>query len=131
MQFQRTILLSALLIACPGLMVAQEPSAGEPKLTQSEAESLVRDLASQEEALEQSCLHIAAIYHEMAVSAESDSPSVRELKRHYERLAENEERSASAAKKMAIHYGRLASLIHNSPDATKTRNLLSDSAYRR
>jgi hypothetical protein len=131
LQFHRALFLSALLVACPGLMVAQDPLASEPKLTQSEAEFLVMDLASQEEALEQSCHRIAAIYREMAVPAESDSSSLRQLKHQYEHLAENEDRAASAAKRMATHYGRLAALIHNSPDATKSRSLLGDSAYRR
>ena len=53
------------------------------------------------------------------------------LKRMYEHLAENEEKAASAANKMATHYTKLASLIEHSPDFTKTRSLLGDSAYRR
>jgi len=131
LQFYRAILFSALLFTCPRLMVSQQPSSSEPMLTQSEAESLVKDLALQEEALEQSCRRIVAIYREMAVPSESDSASVRELKRMYEHLAENEEKAALAAKRMATHYARLAVLIQHSPDATKTRNLLGDSAYRR
>jgi methyl-accepting chemotaxis protein len=131
LQFHRAILLSALLFACPTLMVPQQPSNSEPMLTQSEAESLIKDLALQEEALEQSCRRIVAIYREMAVPSESDSASVRELKRQYEHLAENEEKAALAAKKMATHYARLAVLMQHSPDLAKTRSLLGDSAYRR
>jgi hypothetical protein len=88
-------------------------------------------LALQEEALEQSCRRIVAIYREMAATSESDSASVRELKRQYAHLAENEEKAALAAKKMAAHYTKLANLIELSPDFTKTRSLLGDSAYRR
>jgi methyl-accepting chemotaxis protein len=131
LQIHRAILFSALLFACPTLMVPQELPASEPKLTQSEAESLLKDLALQEEALEQSCRRIVAIYREMAAPSESDSASVRELKSKYERLAENEEMAALAAQRMATHYSRLAVLIEHSPDATKTRSLLGDSAYRR
>jgi hypothetical protein len=81
--------------------------------------------------LEQSCRRIVAIYREMAAPSESDSASVRELKSKYERLADNEEKAALAAQRMATHYSRLAVLIQQSPDATKTRSLLGDSAYRR
>jgi len=131
LQFHRAILFSTLLFACPTLTLSQQPSSSEPMLTQSEAASLVKDLALQEEALEQSCRRIVAIYREMAAASESDSASVRELKRQYEHLAENEEKAALAAKKMATHYARLAILIEHSPDFTKTRSLLGDSAYRR
>jgi methyl-accepting chemotaxis protein len=131
LQFHRAILFSTLLFACPWLALSQQPSSSEPMLTQSEAASLVKGLALQEEDLEQSCHRIVAIYREMAVTAESDSASVRQLKRQYEHLAENEEKAALAAKKMATHYARLASLIEHSPDYTKTRSLLGDQAYRR
>jgi methyl-accepting chemotaxis protein len=131
LQFHRAILLSALLFACPSLTLSQQSSSSEPVLTQSEAASLVKDLALQEETLEQSCRSIVAIYREMAATSESDSASVRELKRQYEHLAQNEEKAASAAKKMATHYTKLASLIEQSPDSTKTRSLLGDAAYRR
>jgi hypothetical protein len=131
LQFHRAILFSTLLLACPTLTLSQQPSSSEPMLTQSEAASLVKDLALQEEALEQSCRRIVAIYREMAAASESDSASVRELKRQYEHLAENEEKAALVAKKMATHYARLAMLIEHSPDFTKTRSLLGDSAYRR
>ena len=131
LQFHRAILLSALLLACPSLTLSQQSSSSEPVLTQSEAASLVKDLALQEEALEQSCRSIVAIYREMAATSESDSASVRELKRQYAHLAENEEKAALAAKKMAAHYTKLANLIELSPDFTKTRSLLGDSGYRR
>ena len=131
LQFHRAILFSALLLACPCLALSQQSSSSEPALTQSEAASLVKDLALQEEALEQSCRRIVAIYREMAATSESDSASVRELKRQYEHLAENEEKAALAAKKMAAHYTKLASLMVLSPDFTKTRSLLGDSGYRR
>ena len=131
LQFHRAILFSTLLLACPTLTLSQQPSSSEPMLTQSEAASLVKDLALQVEALEQSCRRIVAIYREMAAASESDSASVRELKRQYEHLAENEEKAALAAKKMAAHYTKLANLIEFSPDSTKTRSLFGDSAYRR
>jgi hypothetical protein len=140
----RTILVSAFLVACPRFMVSQEQPTTEPKLTQSEAETLItlakpkadwvttfKALASEEEALEQSSRRIAAIYREMAVPSKSDSASAREQKHQYERLAENEESSASSAKRMAKYHARLAVLIEHSPDAEKTRNLLQDKAYRR
>ena len=131
LHFPKTILLAALLFACPMLMVSEEPFTSEPKLSQSEAESLVKNLAAQEEELEQSCRRIAATYREMAAPSPSDTASMRELKRHYERLADNEERAAAAAKRMATYHVRLAVLISHSSDVTKTRNLLGDAAYRR
>jgi methyl-accepting chemotaxis protein len=131
LQLHRAILFSTLLFACPMLTLSQQSSSNDSMLTQSEAVSLVKDLALQEEALEQSCRHIVAIYREMAATSESDSASVRELKRQYEHLADNEEKAASAAKKMATHYARLANLMEHSPDVAKTRSLLGDQAYRR
>jgi len=131
LRFPRTILLFALLFACPRLMVPQGLPASEPRLTPSEAHSLLKDLAAQEQEWEQSCRRIAAIYREMAAPSESDSASVRELKHQYARLAENEDRAAAAAKKLATHHARLAALLHDSADSTKTRNLYADSAYRR
>jgi hypothetical protein len=131
LQFPKAILFSTLLFACPSLMLAQEPPNSEPKLTQGEAESLLKELASQEEALEQSCHRSALIYREMAVSSESDSASTRQLKHQYEQLAENQERAASAAKRIASYHARLAVLIRQSSDSAKTRNILGDSAYRR
>ena len=129
--FPRAILLSALLIVSPGFLVAQEQLNSEPKLSPSEAKALVKELASQEQELEQSCRHIASIYREMAAPSPSDSPSTRELKRQYERLAENEDRAAAAAKKLAAYYAGLAALLRDSPEVTKTRYLYGDSAYRR
>jgi methyl-accepting chemotaxis protein len=131
LQFPRAILLSALLLASAGLLVAQEPLDIQPKLSQSEAQSLIKDLAAQELEIEQSHHRVAAIYREMAAPAESDSASTRETKRQYERLAENEEKAAATAKKLAARYARLAAVMHDAPDATKSRSLWSDSAYRR
>lgn len=51
LQLHRAILFSVFLFVCPRLTVSQQPSISEPKLTHSEAETLVKDLASQEEAL--------------------------------------------------------------------------------
>jgi DNA-binding transcriptional regulator YbjK len=116
----------------------------EPKLNPSEAEtlvknlaspsgaeSLIKDLASQFQAWEQSHRSNAAIYREMAVSAESDSDSTRELKRQYARLAENEETAALAVEKLAANHAKLAALIHQSSDLTKQKNVFGDSAYRK
>ena len=131
LQFPRSVLLSVLLLAFPGLTAAQEPLSIQPKLSQSGAESLIKDLAVQELELEQSFHRVAAIYREMAAPAESDSASTRETKRQYERLAENEEKAAATAKKLAARYTSLAAVIHAAPDATRTRSMWSDSAYRR
>jgi len=131
LQFHRTILLSTLLFSCPGLAVSQELPINASTLTQSEAVSLIKDLASHEEAWEQSCRRIAAIYREMAIPLDSDSAALSELKRHYERLAEHEEEAAAtAAERMATYRAKLNALIRHSPDTTKHVNL-GDSAYRR
>jgi prephenate dehydratase len=102
-------------------------------LTQSEAESPLKDLASHEEAWEQSCRHIAAIYREMAVISEADSTVVRELKRQYERLAEHEEKAAAAAaERIATYRARLTVLMHDSQDVAKPHHYVSgDAAYRK
>jgi hypothetical protein len=131
LQFHGTILLSTILLSCPRLMVSQTLPTNLPTLTQSEAVSLIKDLASHEEAWEQSCRRIAAIYREMAVPVEADSAALRELKHHYERLAEDEERAAAtAAERMAAYHAKLTALIRRSPDPPKHANL-GDSAYRR
>jgi hypothetical protein len=67
LQFHKTILFSACLLACPSLMISQERPGSQPKPAQSEAESLNKVLTSQEEDLEQAHHRIAAIYREMAV----------------------------------------------------------------
>jgi len=132
LQLHRTILFSAFLFACPRLMVSQQAPASEPKVAPSEAESLVNDLASQVQALEQSCRQIAAVFREMSVPSESDSAATRESKLHYQRLAENEERAAAAASRLlATYHSRLAALTRNSSDTSKPRNVLADSAFRR
>jgi hypothetical protein len=131
LQLHRTIVLSACLIACPMLMISQEPSAGAPKAAPTAAESLVKDLASQARAWEQSCRQLAAIYREMAVPSESDSPSARELKLQYQRLAENQDRAAAAAGKMASYHTQLAGLTERPPVAPSPRNVYADSAFKR
>jgi septal ring factor EnvC (AmiA/AmiB activator) len=137
LQFHKTLLLSAFLFACPRLILSRDQPISEPKPAQSEAESLVKELASHEQAVQQSCRRIAAIYREMAVPSESDSAAVRKLKRQYERFAENEEKAAATAQRMAAYHARLAALMHRSPDVTKNSSLLLDSddccrgAYRR
>ena len=131
MPLPRVVLFSVLLMALPGFLVAQEQLTSEPKLSPREAASLVKELASQELELEQSCRRIASIYREMAAPLASDSATVRELKHQYERLAENEDRAAAAAKKLAEHYARLTALLHDSSEVTKTRYLHGDAAYRR
>ena len=131
LQFHRTILLSTLLFSCPRLMVSQEAPINVSTLTQSEAVSLIKDLASHEEAWEQSCRRLAVIYREMAITLDSDSAALRELKRHYERLAEHEEKAAAtAAERMGTYKARLTALTRHSPDTAKHVNL-GDSAYRR
>ena len=102
-------------------------------LTQGEAESLLKDLASHEEAWEESCRHIAAIYREMAVISEADSTVVRELKRQYERLAEHEEKAAAmAVEKIATYRARLTVLMHYSRDVAKPHRYVSgDAAHRK
>jgi prephenate dehydratase len=131
LQFQRTMLLSTLLFAAPRLVLSQERPISVSTLTQSEAESLIKDLASHEEAWEQTCRNLAAIYREMAALSESDSAAVRELKRQYERLAESEERAAAtAAERMAMYRERLAALTHPSPDVPKHEKY-GDPGFRR
>jgi len=133
LQFHGTILCSAFLFACPRLVLAQERPMNVSTLTQSEAESPLKDLASHEEAWEQSCRHIAAIYREMAVISEADSTAVRKLKRQYERLAEHEEKAAAAAaERIATYRARLTVLMHDSQDVAKPHHYVSgDAAYRK
>jgi prephenate dehydratase len=130
LKFHKTMLFAAFLFATPRLMVAQAPPTVST-LTQSEAESLIKDLASHEEAWEQSCRRIAAIYREMAALSESDSAAVRELKRQYQRLAESEEQAAAAAaERMGMYRARLAALTQHSPDVLKHERY-GDPAFRR
>jgi prephenate dehydratase len=132
MQFHRIVLFSTLLLATPGIMRSQDRPISVPTLTQSEAESLLKDLASHEEAWEQSCRHIAAIYREMAVISEADSTAVRELKRQYERLAEHEEKAAAmAVEKIATYRARLSVPMHYSQDVAKPHYVSGDAAYRK
>jgi len=132
MQFHRILLLSTLLLVTPGIMRSQERPISMQSLTRGEAESLLKDLASHEEAWEQSCRRVAAIYREISALSESDSTAVRELKRQYERLADNEERSAAtAAERIAMYRARLAALLHTSADAPKRHYVFGDSAYRK
>jgi hypothetical protein len=105
-------------------MLSQNPPATKAKPVQTEAVPFNQYLTSQEAALEQSHHTMAVIYREMAVANESDSVSVRDLKRHYERLAENEEKAAAA-------HAQLATLISEAAPATQRRNVLQDSAYRK
>lgn len=69
--------------------------------------STISDLTSQEQAWAQACRRVAAIYREMAVPADSDSPQIREMKRQYGLLADSEESAAVAAEKMAADHLRL------------------------
>src|SRR5580700_4755598 len=112
LQFHRTILLSTILLSCSRLLVSQALPTNLSTLTQSEAVSLIKDLASHEEAWEQSCRRIAAIYREMAVATEADAAA------------------ATAAERMATYRAKLTALMRHSPDTTKHVNL-GDSAYRR
>jgi hypothetical protein len=132
LSLERTILLSVIAFAFPSLMVSETPSFAQPKVAQSAQESLYSALASQEQALEQSCRRIAAVYREMAVASDSDSPSVRELKSQYASLAEGEEQAAVSAGKMAAYHTQLATLLHQSAVAPKTSRVeFTSSAYRR
>lgn len=128
----RTILLSVTAFAFPCLMVSKTPTADQPKVTQSEQESLYSGMASQEQALQQSCLRIAGVYREMAVPSSSDSASVREQKLQYASLAEGEEQAAEAAAKLAAYHAQLAALLHQSTVAPSTSRVeFTSSAYRR
>lgn len=130
LQFHKTILFSACLLACPSLMISQERPGSQPKPAQSEAESLNKVLTSQEEDLEQAHHRIAAIYREMAVISESDSASLRELKLQYARLAKEEESAALAAKTMAAYHTQLAAFLSRSAELTKHERY-DDAAFRR
>ena len=93
-----------------------------PMPPQSEAASTIKDLTSHEQAWAQSCRQMAAIYREMAVAAESDTPQVSEMKRQYERLAESAEKAAGAAEKLAADYARLSGTQVNDPGVTRNLN---------
>jgi hypothetical protein len=113
------IFAPVLFFVFSAFMLPQNSPASKAKPVQTE----------QEEALEQSHHTMAAIYREMAAIAESDSASMRELKRgdlkrQYERLAENEEKAAAA-------HAQLATFMSQAAPATQQRNVIQDSAYRK
>jgi len=108
------IFTSVLFFVMSAFMLSQNSPVNIAKSVQSE----------QEETLEQSHHTMAVIYREMAVANESDSASVRDLKRHYERLAENEEKAAAA-------HAQLATFISQAALATQRRSVIQDSAYRK
>jgi hypothetical protein len=118
------IFTPVLFFVFTAFMLSQKSPASKAKPVQTEAVSLNQDLTSQEAALQQSHHTMAVIYREMAVANESDSASVRDLKRHYERLAENEEKAAAA-------HARLATFISQAAPATQRRSVIQDSAYRK
>lgn len=123
-QLHRAILVSACLLACPGLMISQEPPAGAPNAKQSDAESLVKELVSQEQALVQARRELAVTYREMAKPSESDSEAAHEMKSRYQRLAECEEKAAAATEKMATYHAQLALLLPSSQNAAPHRSVL-------
>jgi len=113
------IFAPVLFFVFSAFMLPQKSPAGR-----TEPMALNRYLTSQEEVLQQSHHTMAVIYREMAVANESDSASVRDLKRHYERLAENEEKASAA-------HAQLATSISQAAPTTQRRTVLQDSAYRK
>ena len=108
------IFTPVLFFVFSAFMLPQNSPAGKAEPVQSE----------QEEALHQSHHTMALIYRQMAVANESDSASMRDLKRQYERLAESEEKAAAA-------HERLATFTSKTAPAPQRRNVIQDSAYRK
>jgi hypothetical protein len=118
------IFAPVLFFVFSAFMLPQKSPAGRTEPVRAEPMALNRYLTSQEEVLQQSHHTMAVIFREMAVANESDSASVRDLKRHYERLAENEEKASAA-------HAQLATSISQAAPTTQRRTVLQDSAYRK
>jgi hypothetical protein len=113
-----TISLVALFFAVL-TAVSREQVSGKPAESvvqaQTQTQSMIQSLTAQEYAWADSCRRIAPISRQMAARSDSDSASVRELKRQYGLLADNEEKAADAAEKMADEHARLLeSVIYRS-----------------
>lgn len=129
-RFQKTMIFSALLLAVPCFMRAQEPAANQPKAVPKEFSSTSSDLDSPEAMLEQLYHRIAAIHRDMAVTSDADPASLREMKLNYARLAQEEESAAVAARSMAAYHAQLVALMRRSVEVPKHERY-GDAAFRR
>jgi uncharacterized coiled-coil protein SlyX len=143
--------ISVLLFFClaaPRPLLAQEPAAGRPKLTQGSnphsaatrsiredhfhLAEYFRDLAGREQALAKSYDRLAKMYRERTVPPGLDPALAREMRIQYKRLAELEKKAAEAAVTVAEYHARLAELVQRVPKAAATKQVNpQDSAFRR
>jgi hypothetical protein len=147
LQLTSAVLLSVWLLAATWSLPAQEPAAGNPKLTRDLSPFSIdtvstpkehlrlagyfRDLAAQEQALAKSYDRIAKIYKDKILPPGLDPALAREMKNQYRRLAATEKRAAEAATTVAAYHARLAELVDRLPVAAAKQANPQDSAFRR